>query len=338
MRWCRTLATLLSTAMAAAPSCPRLWRTASRSRSNSTAEVRAAPVAVWVLTARKDCSPATSPGPRMTTGSAPSPLSRVISTRPSAMTVAPWRGSPWVKRRVPAGTSRRRAALAIRPRSASDSPEKISQRRRTDVMASIKDLRPDPSLRPCYRGPSAIRSRIPALEHEGGVDAAEGEIVGNETSRVQVAMRELEVIQVGAAGIGLDQVQGGGDAPGPGHLDAHPGFEGAARAQGVAHVALEGGDGHALLEDLAGGVALGDVAVLGGGAVGVDPADGIGREAGIGQGQAHGLGHGGLLGLGDVGAVGVGPEAQDLRVDAGPAGQGVVPVLEDEGAAALAHH
>src|SRR5512133_2739198 len=199
MRWCRTLATLLSTAMAAAPSCPRLWRTASRSRSNSTAEVRAAPVAVWVLTARKDCSPATSPGPRMTTGSAPSPLSRVISTRPSAMTVAPLRGSPWVKRRVPAGASRRRAALAIRPRSASDSPEKIWQRRRTDVMASMKDLRLGPSLGPWYRGLFTIRSRIPALEHERGVDAAKGEIVGDEADRFQLAMGELDVVQVGAA-------------------------------------------------------------------------------------------------------------------------------------------
>jgi len=64
----------------------------------------------------------------------------------------------------------------------------------------------------------------------------------------------------------------------------------------------------------------------------------FGAQVRVRQSQTDGLGHGLLLGLGDVGAVGVGAEAQHFRVDPGAARQGMIPVLQDEGAAALAHH
>ena len=80
-------------------------------------------------------------------------------------------------------------------------------------------------------------------------------------------------------------------------------------------------------EHLGDGVRLGPVVERGRGAVGVDVADLVRRDAGVLHGQGHAGGRPGPAGDrgGDVVGVGGAGRAGQLTVDAGPAGDGVVP-------------
>src|SRR5699024_2329152 len=89
----------------------------------------------------------------------------------------------------------------------------------------------------------------------------------------------------------------------------------AAGAEGMAEVALQRADGHVRAEYLVGGDGFGDVAAVGGGAVGADVADGGGVEVGVGERLAHDRRHGFDLRLGDVGTVRVGGEADQFGAD-----------------------
>ncbi|MNE09116.1 hypothetical protein D3C80_1017840 [compost metagenome] len=85
-------------------------------------------------------------------------------------------------------------------------------------------------------------------------------------------------------------------------------------------------------------MALGDVAALGGGAVGADVADVGGLESGLGQRHLHAQLHGLLLGLGHVGGVAVGGKAHQLGDDGGPARLRMFQLLQHQGACPLANH
>src|SRR5690606_22040652 len=83
---------------------------------------------------------------------------------------------------------------------------------------------------------------------------------------------------------------------------------------------------------------FGNIALVGGGAVGVDIADGAGVEPGIGKGHAHGLGHGTGIGFGDVGAVGVGAVADDFTENGRAASACVFIFFEYQRAGTLANN
>jgi hypothetical protein len=99
---------------------------------------------------------------------------------------------------------------------------------------------------------------------------------------------------------------------------------------------LEEEIGHGAAEHGPGRGGLGDVADVGGGAVGVDVVDALRADAGVAQRQRHRGAHAGLRGGGHVDAVAVGAEAVDLAEDVRAAGERVVAGLEDQGAGALA--
>src|SRR6201996_125962 len=109
----------------------------------------------------------------------------------------------------------------------------------------------------------------PALKDEGGIYAAKGEVVADDVLGLERADTPRDVVEPGAGGVHLIQVEGGGEPALPHHLDAEPGFQGTAGAQGVAEVPLEGADGDPLAEHLLGGDGLRHVTAVGGGAVGI---------------------------------------------------------------------
>src|SRR4030095_4867837 len=98
----------------------------------------------------------------------------------------------------------------------------------------------------------------------------------------------------------------------------------AAGPEQVPELALGAGDAYSrgvLAEDALHGDRLGQVALLGAGAVGIDVIDIASLDAAVVQGALHGLGGAGPfgVGLGDVSAVGAGAVAQQLGKDACPA-------------------
>ena len=149
------------------------------------------------------------------------------------------------------------------------------------------------------------------------------------------------VIQV-ALGVRHFVIDGGRDDAGLDRLDAGNHFDRARRAQHVAGGALDGADGEAarvVAKEGLDGPGFGDVALGGGGAVGVDVGDGLEVEAAAAHGDFHAAG-GALAvraGGGDVVGVGGVAVAGDFAVDAGAPFFGVLQFFEHEHARALAH-
>src|SRR5690606_6282783 len=114
------------------------------------------------------------------------------------------------------------------------------------------------------------------------------EVVAHDDRR-RVVTDLTYVVEVGAAGVDLGEVARGGEEAPAQHGEGEGGLDRPAGAHGVAGVALGRGHGDPAAEHLAGGVALGDVADVGGGAVGVDVVDAVGRQVGVAQGAGHRL-------------------------------------------------
>ena len=91
-------------------------------------------------------------------------------------------------------------------------------------------------------------------DDERGVDAAEGEVVDHDVLSVGFPSRARDVVEIAAAGIRLSEVEIGREPALPLHQDAVDRLESPGGAQGVSHVALEGGERHALPEYAVGGL------------------------------------------------------------------------------------
>src|SRR5690606_15453021 len=171
----------------------------------------------------------------------------------------------------------------------------------------------------------------PALEHQGGVGAAEAEAVahhcvefgvfhGGELDR-HVGHFRVEFVDIGRAG---DEVAFH-------HQHAVDRFLHAGSAEAVAGQALGGADGRGLVaEHFADAADLGNVAYRGGGAVGVQVVD---RGVDGGQGLLHAADRA-FTARGDhVVTVAGCAVADDFCVDLGTAGQGVFQLLDHDHAA-----
>ncbi len=177
-----------------------------------------------------------------------------------------------------------------------------------------------------------------ALQDDRRIDPPEGEVVAHHVPRVDRRTLGCDVPERRAGRVGVLQVQGGREPAPAHHLDGPPDLDGAAGAQGVAQVALHRADRHARADHVGRGLALGDVAALGGGAVRAHVVDVRCREAGVLQGLAHGDGHGPGFGLGDVDTVRIAAEADDFRMDVRAARLRMFVLLQHEGGGAFAHH
>ncbi|MFM1944048.1 MAG: hypothetical protein RI897_3030 [Verrucomicrobiota bacterium] len=145
-----------------------------------------------------------------------------------------------------------------------------------------------------------------------------------------------------ALGVGVLVIDGGGHDPGLDGLGADGHFDCAGGAEHMAGGAFGGADGQfagVVTEDGFDGLGFADIALRGGGAVGVDVADLLGVEFGVFEAHAHtadcafAFGGGG----GDMAGVGAIAVADDFAVDAGAAGFGVLEFLEDEDTGTFAH-
>ena len=124
--------------------------------------------------------------------------------------------------------------------------------------------------------------------------------------------------------------------------DAHHRLDRPGRPEQVPEHRLRRGDGQLVrvpAEDLLDRLRLREIALRRRRSVRVDVADPLGRDAGAGQRRPHHLGDPdrGGIGLSHVVSVVRGPVAEHLRVHPSPSRLGVLEVLEQEDARALAH-
>src|SRR6195256_468593 len=128
-----------------------------------------------------------------------------------------------------------------------------------------------------------------AAQHQGGVDSAEPERVGEHHIRCRGAALAGQAVQV-AGGIGTLEIDPGGK-PAPLHRErADRRLDRAARAERVAIVALRAAHAEPVgmvAEDELDRPSLGGVVERRGRPVGVDVADLDGRYAGVGKGEVH---------------------------------------------------
>ena len=171
----------------------------------------------------------------------------------------------------------------------------------------------------------------PPPKHQRGIGATEAEAVGHDriqrlfqglSHQGQALGRRVRPVEVGR----------GGDEAVLHHQQAMDGFLDPGRAERVAAEGLGGADeGDAVAEDRADRPQLGGVADRRRGAVGVQV---VHRPVDRGQGLLHAAHRALPRGRDHVVAVGGGAVADELGVDVGPSGQGVLELLEHQHAAA----
>jgi len=151
-----------------------------------------------------------------------------------------------------------------------------------------------------------------------------------------------DVVEV-ALGVGVVEIDGGGDQRIADGHGAGGGLYGAGCAQEVAGHRFAGADYEAVFgvvaEDGFDGFGLADVADSGRGAVSVDVIDVVVVDAGPIEGHAHAADRALAFGEGRGHVVGIGAEAVagDLAVNGGVAFEGVLQFLDEEDAGAFAH-
>ena len=157
----------------------------------------------------------------------------------------------------------------------------------------------------------------PAAEGEGGVEAAEGERVGEGVFDFCGTGLIGDDIK-GAFGVERSEIDGRWQEAVLKREDRGDGFQAASGSERVAMHRFGGADrdmGRVRAEDDLRGGSFGGIVQAGGGAVGVEVGDLGGIEAGVGEGGLHGAGHARFRGLREVMRVGGHPEANDLAVD-----------------------
>src|SRR5208337_3342277 len=179
-----------------------------------------------------------------------------------------------------------------------------------------------------------------ASEYQGSVGAAEPEGVGQDMADLRLPRRIRDKIEAGAVRVNLREVDGGGDYAVPDGQDGKNGFHRSGRAQevpghglGAAHQQT----GSVICEDLLESQAFVAVAHRGGGGVGIDVID-VGRgDLAILHGQGDATGGPFPVRVGDVVGVAGHAKTNDLAVNLGPPGQGVVQFLQGEDAGTFRH-
>ena len=120
------------------------------------------------------------------------------------------------------------------------------------------------------------------------------------------------MVEHGAAGINIVEVQGRGDKSLFHHVEQHGQFNDAAGPHAVAHVTLQAGDQRPVTVDGVDGLRLDHITHLGGGGMGRDQINIIRADPGIIKGQLQGGGYTVQVGQDQVAAVVVAGKADDL--------------------------
>ena len=198
------------------------------------------------------------------------------------------------------------------------------------------DAQPDRFLR-AGRQLATGRGHRPSqgVEHERGVVTAQPVVAGHRRVQAHVAGAADDVVDAGAVGIEVGQVDGRGDPAVGDRQRGQDGFDRAGRPEAVSVHGLRRRDGGAgrvgVAEDATNRRDLRRVAGAARPAVCVDVADGLDVDARIEDGGAHRarLAGAGRVGIGDVVRVGARAVPGDLADDVRAAGGGVFELLQD---------